>query len=96
MIYKLITSAKGNDDLFFGFDHDRVTRQRELRNNKNQKGKNLMRIMLNVVFGFPEHQEKGTWGLGKNLTLTRSSDNSVLNKGNAINNAKIKNIGIDW
>ena len=31
-----------------------------------------------------------TYGLGFKLTLTRKSDQSVLNKGNATNNAKIK------
>ena len=51
--------------------------------------------MLKDIFGFAEHHEKGTHGLGYKLILTRNSDNAVLNKGNAINNAKIKII-IDW
>ena len=37
-----------------------------------------------------EYQEKATYGLGYKLTMTRKSDNAVLNKGNAINNGKIK------
>ena len=32
--YKLATSAKDSDDLFFGFDRDRDRRQRELTSNK--------------------------------------------------------------
>ena len=43
-----------------------------------------------MIFGFAEYQEKATFGLGYKLTLTRNSDNAVLNKGNALNNGKIK------
>ena len=49
-----------------------------------------------MFFGFAEYQEKGKYGLGYKLTLTRNSDNAVLNKGNAINNAKIKINAIEW
>ena len=37
-----------------------------------------------------EHQEKATYGLGYKLTITRNNDNAVLNKNNAVTNAKIK------
>ena len=63
-MYKLITSAKDNEDLSLGFDHNRNRRQRELINNKNQKGKNHLRFMLGDIFGFAEHQEKATYGSG--------------------------------
>ena len=79
-----------------GHDRDRGRRQRELTNNKHIKGKYHVTIMLKVIFGFGEHQEKGTYGLGYKLTLTRNSDNAVLNKANATNNAKIKFTSIDW
>ena len=46
--------------------------------------------MLKNIFGFAEHQEKATNGLGFNSALTINTDNAVLNKDNAINNAKIK------
>ena len=52
--------------------------------------------MLKDIFGFDEHQEKATYGLGYNLIITRSSDNAVLNKGNTIDNAKIKSNSIYW
>ena len=52
--------------------------------------------MFKCVFGFAEHQEKGTCGLGYKLTLTGNSDYAILNKGNAINNAKIKINSNDW
>ena len=96
LMYKLLTSSKGSDDLSICFDRDRNRRQRELTNNKSQKGKFHVRIYLKDVFGFAEYQEKATYGLGYKLTLTRNSDNAVLNKGNAINNAKIKIIAIEW
>ena len=52
--------------------------------------------MLKDVFGFAEHQEKATCGLGYKRTLERSSDNAVLIIDNAINNAKIKIISVEW
>ena len=88
LMYKLITSARSTDDLFIGFDRDRGRRQRELTNNKNIKGKYHVTNMLKDIFGFAQHQEKRTYGLGYKLTLTRNSDNAVLNKANATNNAK--------
>ena len=96
LMYKLLTSSKGSDDLSIGFDRDRNKRQRELTNNKTQKGKFHVRIYLKDVFSFAEYQEKATYGLGYKLTLTRNSNNSVLNKGNAINIGKIKINAIEW
>ena len=60
LMYKLLTSSKGSDDLSIGFDRDRNRRQRELTNNKNIKGKYHVRIYLKDVFGFVEYQEKAT------------------------------------
>ena len=96
LMYKLITTAKGCDDLSIGFDRDRGRRRNELTNNKNIKGKFHVRIYLKDVFGFSEHQEKATYGLGYNLTLTRNNENAVLNKDNAVNNAEVKINAIEW
>ena len=96
LMYKLITTAKNTDDLFFGFDRDRRRRQRELTNNKNQNVKYHVRIYLKYIFGFAENQEKGTFGLGYKLTLTRNNDNAVLNKDNATVIVKIKINAIEW
>ena len=90
LMYKLLSSSKGSDDLSIGFGRDRNRRQRELTNIKTQKGKFHVRIYRKDVFGFAEYQEKATYGLGYKLTMTRNSDNAVLNKGNAINNGKTK------
>ena len=96
LMYKLLTSSKGSDDLSIGFDRDRGRRRNELTNNKNIKGKYHVRIYLKDVFGFAEYQEKGTYGLGYKLTLTRNTDNAVLNKGNAINLGKVKINALEW
>ena len=52
--------------------------------------------MLKDVFGFAAHQEKATNGLENKLTLTRSSDNSVLDKDTATNIGKIKINSFEW
>ena len=96
LMYKLLTSSRGSDDLPIGFERDRNRRQRELTNNKTQKGKFHVRIYLKDVLGFAEYQDKGTYGLGYKLTLTRNTDNAVLNKRNAINNGKNKINAIEW
>ena len=62
LMYKLLTTAKGSDDLSIGFDGDRTRRLNELVNNKNIKGKYHVRIYLKDVLGFAEHQEKATYG----------------------------------
>ena len=95
-MHKLLTSNRGSVDLSIGFDRDRNRKQRELTNNKTQKGKYHVRIYLKDVFGFAEYQEKATYGHGYKITLTRNTDNAVLNKGNAINNGKIKINAIEW
>ena len=94
-MYKLITSARDTDELSIGFDRDRNRRQQESTKNKITKGKFHVRIMLKDVFGFAEHQKEATYGLGRKLSLTRTVDNSVLNKDNATNNAKIKINGLE-
>ena len=96
LMYKLLTSSKGSDDLSIGFDRDRTRRRNELTKNKNIKGKYHVRIYLKDIFGYAEYQQKGIFGLGYKLTLTRNSDNVVLNKGNAINIGKIKINVIEW
>ena len=60
------------------------------------KGNFHLRIYLKDVFGFAEYQEAANFGLDYNLTLTRNTDNAVLNKDNAINNAEIEINAIKW
>ena len=95
-MYKIITSARKTDDLSIGFDRDSERRKMVLSNNQKNKGKYHVTIMLKNIFGFAEQQAKCTYGLGYKLTITRKSDNAVLNKGNAISNTKIKITSIDW
>ena len=96
LMYKLLTSSKDSDDLSIGFDRNRNNRKRELNNVKNIKGKYHIRIYLKDIFGFAEHQEKGTYGLGYKLTLTRNTNNAVLNKDNAVVNGRVKINSLDW
>ena len=96
LMYKLLTSSKGSDDFSIAFERDRNRSKRELTNNKNIKGKYHMRIYLKDIFGFAEHQEKATYGPVYNLTLTRNSDNAVLNKTNATAIGKTKLNSIEW
>ena len=96
LMHKLITSARGSDCLSIGFDRDRNRRQRELTKNKKLKRNYHLRIMLRDIFGFAQHQGKATYGLGYELVLTRSSDNSVLNKDSANNNDEIEINLIEW
>ena len=71
------------------------TRQRELTNSRNHKGKNHLRIILEDVFGFAEHHEKATYGLGYKVIITRRSDKAVLNKFDEISIGKLKINGIE-
>ena len=96
LMYKLLTSSRDSDDLSIGFDRNRGRRKNELTNNKNIKGKYHIRIYLKDFFGFAEHQEKGTYGLGYKLTLTGNTDNAVLNKDNAVANGRVKINSLDW
>ena len=96
LMYKLLTSSKDSDDLSIGFDRNRNNRKRELTNVKNFKGIYHIRIYLKDIFGFAENQEKGTYGLGYKLTLTRNTDNAVLNKDNAVANGRVKINSLDW
>ena len=96
LMYKLLTSCKDSDDLSIGFDRNRGRRKTELTNNKTIKGKYHIRIYLKDFFGFAEHQEQGTYGLGYKLTLTRNTDDTVLNKDNIDVNGRVKINSLDW
>ena len=96
LMYKLLTSSRDSDDLSIGFDRNRGRRKNELTNNKTIKGKYHIRIYRKDIFGLAEHQEKGTYGLGYKLTLTRNTDNAVLNKDNAVVNGRVKINSLDW
>ena len=87
LLYKLITSVRGTGDLSIEFDQDCRRRQQQLTNNKNMKGKYHVRIMLEDVLRFAEHQRKTTYGLGYKLTLRRIRDDTILDKAPGIDDA---------
>ena len=90
--FKLRTNAKNTEYWSVRFDRDRVRRQRKLRNNINLKEQYHVRFTLRDSFGFAEHQEKATYGLGYKITITRNNDNSLLNKADTTNNGISKKI----
>ena len=96
LIFKLITSSKGSDDLSIGFNRSSARRPEEMTNNKNVKGKFHLRIMLKDVFGHSEHQQKATYGLRYKLTLTGTKDEAVIHKVAGIADARIKNDHVHW
>ena len=96
LMYKLLTSSKDSNDLSIGFDRSRNRRKDELAQNKNVKGKYYVRIMLKDVFGFAEHQEKATYGLGYKLTWTRNKDEAVADEAGATADARNKIDHIHW
>ena len=96
LMYKLITSSRDSNDLSIGFAYSRNRRRDELALNKNVKGKYHVKIMLKDVFGFAEHQEKPTYGLGYKLTPTRNKDDAVIDKANGIADARIRIDQIHW
>ena len=96
LMYKLITSNKGIDDLSIVFDRSRARRKDEITTNKNVKGKFHLRIMLKDVFCFVGGQEKATRGLGYKLTLARNKDEAVIDKAAVIADARIKIDHIHW
>ena len=96
LMYKLITSSKDSNDLSVGFDNSRNRRRDELALNKNIKGKYHLKILLKDIFGFAEHQEKATYGLGYKLTLTTNKDDAVIDKVGGIADARIRIDHIPW
>ena len=96
LMYKLLTSSRGSDDLSIGFDRDHNRRKLELTNNKNTKGNYHVRIYSKDIFGFAEHLEKVTYGLGYKLILTKNSDNAILNKNNATASGRIQIKSLGW
>ena len=79
-----------------GFDRDRGRRREELALNKNTEGKYHLRIMPKDIFGFAEHQQKATYGLGYKLTLTTNKGDAVSDKAAGIADAKIKIDNLHW
>ena len=96
LMYKLLTSSRGSEDLSLGFHRDLVVKQDQLARNKNIKGKNHLRIMLKDVFNFAEPYEKATYGLGFKLAVTKNKDDSVLQKAVALADARNKIDHIYW
>ena len=79
-----------------GFDRDRDREGDEMSRSKNVRSKYHLGIMLKGIFGFAEHQQKDTFGLGYKLTLIRNKDVAVIDKAAGLANAGIKIDYINW
>ena len=66
LMYNLLTTARGWDDLSIGFDGSRDRRQREKSNNENIKGKYDVRIYLSIFLDLPNVKKKVHTGLVTN------------------------------
>ena len=75
LMHKLLSSSRDSDDLAIGYHRSNEVREKELTNNKTTKGNYHVRIYSRNIFGFAEHQDNCTYGLGYKLTLQRNSDN---------------------
>ena len=60
LMYKLLTSSRGSDDLSFGFDRSCDRRKQELTKNVKTKGKYHRTIILKDFFGLSELQKSRT------------------------------------
>ena len=96
LMYELISSSRGSDDLSIGFDRGCGRRKDELAINKIIKGEYHLRIMRKEVFGFAKHQEKATYGLGYILPLTGNKDDAVIDKVACTADAGFKIDHIHW
>ena len=86
-MHKLISSSRDSNDLTIGFHRSNAVRGRELANIESTEGNFHVRIYLKDLFGFAEHQDNCSYGLGNKLTLQRKSDNQVLNHPAQANDA---------
>ena len=85
LLYKFLSSSKDSDDLSIGFHRSFEAGERELSENETTKGNYHVRNYWKGLFGFAEHQDTCTFGLGYKLTLQRNSDNQMLRRRAGIN-----------
>ena len=65
-MHKLIASSKVSNDFSIGFDESNARRKLEVTDKKEVPNKSRIHaiIQLSDVFGYGQHQEKGSQGLG--------------------------------
>ena len=64
LMYKLISSSRDSDDLSIGFHRRNEVRKTEPTNIETTEGNYHVGIYLKDIFGFAEHQNNCTYGLG--------------------------------
>ena len=78
-----------------GLKNHKQLEEKELTNNKTEKGTFFVRIRLSDIFGFAD-QEKITYGMGYTLTLKRNNNNDPIIRDNGVDAAKINIKDISW
>ena len=78
LMHKLISSSRDSDPLSIGFHRSNETREGELTNKKTTKGNYRVGIYLKDIFGFAEHQDNCSYGLGYMLALKRNNHSHLL------------------
>ena len=68
-----------------GFHRSIEARERELIDNKTTEGCYHVRSFLKTVFGFAEHEDNCSYGLGYKLTLQWNCDNHILGHSTGAN-----------
>ena len=96
LMYNILSSIRGSDDLSIDFDRDSVRRWNEITNNKTVKVRSYVEVLLRDVFGFAEWHEKVTYGFEYSLTLTTNQHKVVVNRAAATTTVKIVNNKISW
>ena len=80
LTHKILSSGKYSDDLSVGFHRSTEKRLQKLSGSKGVARGNF-RFRNLLFFGFVEHQEKATSGLGYMLTLIKTNDAKVVSLG---------------
>ena len=84
LMYKLIRRSKeDSNDLSIGFHHDMGEKIREFRDNSDDftRGNLNVSIFSRDIFGFAQHKENATYGLGYRLIIKRNIDSIAIVHG---------------
>ena len=68
-MHKLLSKGRDSYDLSICFHRSIEAGEKKLTNNKRTKGTYHVRIYLKDIFGFAEHQDNCSYGLGYKLVL---------------------------
>ena len=91
-MYKAKTNRKYSYDLSFGYSRNYEARKEKLAK-KSTKGNYHVRISSKDIYGFVDHQENATYGLGYKLIKQREYDFHVLSHEDGTDTANFTSAG---